>query len=78
MQIIEVNTDGEGQFIRLPSDCAIDSRMITIKKIGRSILLLPTEHNPWETFEESLGQFSDDYMSDRDQPTDVESRVEFQ
>lgn len=76
MQIIEIDSDLKGQFIRLPSEFTINSRTVAIKRIGRTILLLPEEVDPWDAFEAGLGQFSDDYMSNRSQPRDVDVREE--
>ena len=39
-----------------------------IKKIGKTIILFP-KNDPWEAFERSLSEFSEDFMVDgRNQP----------
>ena len=42
---------------------------VFIKKQGNVIVLIPIEGNPWETLLTSLNQFSDDFMTKRDQPS---------
>lgn len=38
-----------------------------VKKIGRAVLLIPKDVDPWQLFMDSLGQFSDDFMQERNQ-----------
>jgi antitoxin VapB len=40
---------------------------VYIKKVGNAIVLLPMDQ-PWDTLWESLTHFSEDFMSERDQP----------
>lgn len=64
----KVFTSGNSQAIRLPKEYQVDDKEMFIQKIGNTILLFPKK-NPWETFEKSLSEFSDDFMSNgREQP----------
>ncbi len=74
MQRIEITTDSGGQTIHLPAGCQVESKTMVLKRIGRSLLLLPSEMTPWQAFNDSLSEFSEDYMSERSQPTSADTR----
>ncbi len=74
MRTAEVTTTGQVQSIVLPEDCHIESAEVFVKRLGRSLLLIPRDVDPWQLFTESLGQFTDDFMEDRGQPMDAERR----
>jgi antitoxin VapB len=64
----KVFTSGNSQAIRLPKEYQVDDKEMFIQKIGNTIILFP-KTNPWEAFEKSISEFSDDFMSDgRNQP----------
>lgn len=64
----KVFISGNSQAIRLPKEYQVDEKELYIKKIGSTIILFPKK-NPWEAFERSLSEFSDDFMKDgRNQP----------
>ncbi|GAB1433010.1 AbrB/MazE/SpoVT family DNA-binding domain-containing protein [Spirochaetota bacterium] len=59
---------GNSQAIRLPKEYQVNEKEMYIKKVG-STLILFSKNNPWEAFERSLSEFSDDFMKDgRNQP----------
>ena len=57
----KVFTSGNSQAIRLPKEYQVDETEMFIQKIGNTIILFPKK-NPWETFEKSLTEFTDDFM----------------
>ena len=64
----KVFISGNSQAIRLPKEYQVDDKELYIKKIGSTIILFP-KNNPWETFERSLSEFTEDFMIDgRNQP----------
>jgi len=64
----KVFTSGNSQAIRLPKEYQVRDKELFIQKIGSTIILFP-KTNPWESFEKSLSEFSDDFMSNgREQP----------
>jgi antitoxin VapB len=64
----KVFTSGNSQAIRLPKEYQVDEKELYIQKIGRTLVLFP-KTNPWEAFERSLSEFSEDFMIDgRNQP----------
>lgn len=78
VKTVEVTQTGFMQTICLPEDCHIEGSEVFVKRIGRSILLIPRDVDPWQLFTESLAQFTDDYMQDRGQPTNQEQRLELE
>lgn len=64
-----VNENGH-QTVHLPQECRIDANDVSVKRVGRSLLLIPADVDPWNLLLESLGQFTDDYMQDREQPAE--------
>jgi antitoxin VapB len=64
----KVFTSGNSQAIRLPKEYQVDEKELFIQKIGNTIILFPKK-NPWEAFEKSLSEFSDDFLANgREQP----------
>jgi antitoxin VapB len=64
----KVFTSGNSQAIRLPKEYQMEEKELYIQKIGNTIILFPKK-NPWESFEKSLDEFSEDFMIEgRNQP----------
>ena len=60
-------TNGRSQAVRLPKECRFDAEEVLVKKIGSVVMLIPLD-DPWALMESSLDAFSDDFMSEREQP----------
>jgi antitoxin VapB len=67
--------NGQSQAVRLPKEFSIEGDEVYIKRVGRTIILIPKD-NPWESLINSLDKFSDDFMAEREQPA-VEDRKIF-
>ncbi len=71
MNTARISTDGTHQIVILPEDFKMVGTEVYIKKVGNAIVLIAKD-NPWQSLFESLEQFSDDFMTTRDQlPLDV-------
>ncbi len=67
MDMAKLFKNGRSQAVRLPKEYAFPGEEVYIKKISGVVMLIP-KSNLWKPFVESLGKFSDDFMSfDRDQ-----------
>ena len=53
--------------MRLPKEFKFEGSEIYIKRIGRHVILTPKD-DPWESLICSLDKFTDDFMSERNQP----------
>ncbi|MEM9117661.1 MAG: type II toxin-antitoxin system VapB family antitoxin [Cyanobacteria bacterium P01_D01_bin.6] len=72
METAKLLTNEQGQVVVLPTEFRFNGTEVYIKKIGNAIILL-NKDNPWQSLVDSLDQFTDDFMLDRDQPP-LESR----
>ncbi len=59
----KVFTSGNSQAVRLPKEYQLDEKEMYIQKVGDTLILFPKK-NPWHTFEKSLNEFSDDFMTE--------------
>lgn len=71
MQTAKLFRSGRSQVVRLPKEFRFKGDRVFIKKVGSSVVLIPYQE-PWQTLFESLDQFSDDFMEDREQPMQQE------
>jgi len=58
--------NGESQAVRLPKEFRFSGKEVFIIKKGKAVILLAKE-NFWDSFLSSLGNFSKDFMSEREQ-----------
>jgi antitoxin VapB len=63
--------NGQSQAVRLPKDFRFEGEKVFIKRVGNAVVLIPYQDS-WETLFESLDQFSDDFMNEREQPASQE------
>jgi antitoxin VapB len=68
MKTASVVTMPHGQSVCLPDEFRFDGDEVFIKRVGRSILLIPKQQPTWQSLVDSLDQFSPDFMQDRAQP----------
>ena len=69
MKTVKVFRNGGSQAVRLPKEFQLpEDEEICIKRVGDMIYLYP-KSKAWELFRQSLGEFSDDFMAERDQGT---------
>ena len=67
MQTAKIFTNGRSQAVRLPKEFRFSGDDVYINKIGKIVVLIPKD-DPWSVLANSLDQFSDDFMEDRNQP----------
>jgi len=67
MNIAKLFKNGKSQAVRLPKQFKFQGSEVYIKRIGRNVMLIPKD-DPWESLISSLDKFSEDFMSDREQP----------
>ena len=60
------NVSGE-QVIHLPNELRINDDKVYLKKVGNVIYIIPY-HTIWKNFYDSLTEFSEDFMDERNQP----------
>jgi antitoxin VapB len=67
MTVAELSQDGQDRTVRLPGDVFPGESKVYVNKIGNAVVLIPY-HDSWKSLFDSLAEFSDDFMEDRDQP----------
>jgi len=67
MKTAKLFQNGKRQAVRLPKEYQFGSDHVYIKRVGNAVVLLPGE-KPWDTLLDSLSLFSEDFMSERNQP----------
>jgi len=75
MRTAKVFRNGQSQAVRLPKEFRFDTDYVFIKKSGNAVILIPAR-NSWDTLIQSLDKFSDDFMSERQQPK-AQAREDF-
>jgi len=76
MDTAKLFPNGRSQAVRLPKEYAFSGDEVYIKRIGGMVVLIPKDE-PWKPFLNSLGSFSEDFMSDGRQQGNPEEREPF-
>lgn len=59
--------NGDSQAVRLPKEFRFDGTEVLIKRVGNAVVLLPKTRS-WDALFQSLGQFTPDFLAERQQP----------
>ncbi len=73
MKTAKLFRNGESQAVRLPKEFRFAGNEVFIKRVGDAVVLLPKAKS-WDTLIESLAKFPADFMNDREQPAEADSR----
>lgn len=76
MNTAKVFKSGNSQAVRLPKEFQFSGNEVYIKKVGRTIVLIPKD-DPWDLFKESLNEFPDDFFEGGREQRPVEEREGF-
>jgi antitoxin VapB len=71
METAKLFQNGQSQAVRLPKEYRFQGDQVYIRRLGDAVILLPYR-DPWNTLIASLDLFSDDFMEEREQPTQQE------
>ena len=77
MDTAKIFQNGQSQAIRLPKEYRFQGSKVYLKQVGNAVVLIP-EQDSWQTLIDSLAQFSDDFMSEREQPPTQERESAFE
>jgi antitoxin VapB len=69
MQKALVTNQGQFQSVQLPEGFHLRGKEVYVKQVGKSVLLIPEDADPWDLMEQSLAHFTDDFLSERKQPS---------
>ena len=73
MNTAKIFKTGRSQAVRLPKEYRFDTDEVGINKVGNVIVLYPRD-SAWAPLLDASGNFSKDFMADRDQPTKQDKR----
>jgi len=73
METARVIQSGRTQTIRLPKGYRFKDKKVFIKRMGNAIVLIP-QSDPWRSLFDSVHQFTDDFMEQREQPNRREAK----
>ena len=68
MTTTKVFQNGNSQAVRIPSELRTDRSEFIIRKIGEVYIIYPVD-DPWLPLRQTIGTFSEDFMTERDQPS---------
>jgi len=77
MKSAKLFKNGESQAVRLPKEFRFSGNEVFIKRVGNAVVLLPKARS-WDTLLESLQKFPPDFMTNREQPAEVDHRESFE
>jgi len=67
METAKLFQNGKSQAVRLPKKFRLNGERVYVKRVGNAVVLLPY-NTPWQSLVDSLSLFSDDFLSNREQP----------
>jgi antitoxin VapB len=67
---------GRSQAVRLPKEFRFNGSEVFVKRIGKAVVLLPTD-DAWDSLAQSLDLFSDDFMDERNQSQEQQREEPF-
>ncbi len=73
MERAKLFQSGRSQAVRLPQVFRFAGSEVFVKRLGQAVVLLPLD-GAWDSLERALDLFSDDYLTERLQPTDQQQQ----
>ena len=70
MNITRIFQNGNSQALRIPQEMRTDKKEYCISNIGDIFIAYPAE-DPWAPVRQVIGTFPDDFMIDREQPSQL-------
>ena len=73
MQTAKLFENGRSQAVRLPKECRFRGSEVFVRKYEDIVILFP-KRSPWTPLVNSLDKFTDDFMTERNQPEQQERK----
>ena len=73
MQKAQLFTNGRSQAVRLPKECRFEGKDVYVHKLEGAVMLIAKD-DPWAALANSLEKFTEDFMTERLQPTQEERK----
>ena len=73
MNTAKLFSNGRSQAVRLPKEFRFDEDEVFITKVDDMVILYPRKRG-WDLLARAVGRFTEDFMADRAQPTELDQR----
>ena len=73
MKTARLFQNGQSQAVRLPKEFRFSGDRVFVKKMGQAVIIMPYQDS-WQSLFDSLNLFSDDFMPEREQPAEQQTR----
>jgi len=73
MDTAKIFINGRSQAVRLPKKYRFQGKDVYIKKLDSVVILVP-KNNPWASLISGVHEFSEDFMEERHQPSEQDTR----
>jgi antitoxin VapB len=67
-QAVTIQDISGSQMIKIPENFKINDDKVYLKKVGNTLYIIPF-HNPWQSMLDSVNEFSEDFMTEWQQPS---------
>jgi antitoxin VapB len=74
METAKLFKNGRSQAVRLPKRYAFSGSEVYVTKVNGIVMLVPKGKSIWKPFLESLDMFSEDYLANRREQSNLERR----
>ena len=65
-ETIDIQDTSGSQSVKIPDNFKIKDDKVYLKKVGNALYIIPF-HSPWQNLIDSVNEFSEDFMNDREQ-----------
>ncbi|MEM9478101.1 MAG: type II toxin-antitoxin system VapB family antitoxin [Verrucomicrobiota bacterium] len=73
MDTAKIFLNGRSQAVRLPKEFRFDADEVFVTRLGSAVVLIPMRES-WDVLFNAFESFSDDFMDERNQPTEQQER----
>jgi len=75
MNLAKLFMNGKSQAVRLPKEFRFEGDEVFINKIDEAVVIYPKK-SAWKIFQKGLDGFSADFMNERKQPGENDTRID--
>lgn len=76
METAKLFKNGRSQAVRLPKAYRFKGNEVYVKKTPEGVLLIPKDQSVWEAWEQNLLKYDEPFMTDRNQPKQLQERAD--
>mgnify|MGYP006303044663 CR=1 FL=1 len=76
METAKLFKNGRSQAVRLPKAYRFKGNEVYVKKTPEGVLLIPKDQSVWEAWEKNLLKYDEPFMTDRNQPKQLQERAD--